>query len=126
MKNHLEHLIKFGLISGVGLLIDVTIYLILVKKNISVNYSSALGSICAIVFVYWASSFILTNKLERNKIKFISWIGYQAINIVFFSNIVNFLYLFGMGLASAKLTTIPISFICNYIFIKNSVNTSYF
>jgi putative flippase GtrA len=109
---------KFGLISGIGLLIDLTIYLILVKKNISVSNSSAVGSICAIFFVYWASSLMLINKLERNKIKFISWIGYQAINIVIFSNIVNFLYLFGMGLTAAKLTTIPISFICNYIFIK--------
>lgn len=118
MKDHFFRLIKFGFISSIGLLIDVVIYLLFIEKNIPVNYSSALGSICAIIFVYFSSSFFLLKKISPNKIHFIIWALYQAISIVIFSNFVLFIYTFGISPLEAKLLTIPASFICNYVFIN--------
>lgn len=37
-------------------MIDVATYFVLIKKNVPINYSSALGSFCAIIFAYFASS----------------------------------------------------------------------
>ena len=93
-------------------------YFVLIKNNVPINYSSAVGSFCAIIFVYFASSIALTNKIERSKIQLILWIGYQAISIIIFSNAVNYLYAIGTPPMESKLATIPISFICNYVFIN--------
>lgn len=118
MKNHLLKVIKFGLISGLGLIIDIGTYIILLKGGLFVRTSSAIGSFFAIVFVYSASSFLLTSKLERSKIKFFCWVSYQIFSIVVFSNIVGYLFSLGMSPISSKLASIPASFIFNYLFIN--------
>ncbi len=118
MKNHLIRIIKFGLISGFGLIIDIGLYMILINSGMFVRSSSAIGSFFAIVFVYTFSSFILTSQHNRNKIKFFYWAAYQALSIVIFSNIVVYLFLLGMSPIESKLTTIPVSFMFNYLFIN--------
>ena len=122
MHAQLIQFIKFAVISALGLLLDLVIYIFLAKNNVSINYSSALGSSFAIVFVYFTSSIFLKNKKDADRAKFIIWIGFQIISILIFSNAVNYLYIQGLSDLWAKIVTIPVSFMFNYLFINLILN----
>jgi len=115
----LTNLLKFGLVAVLGLSIDLMLYMILYSSRVPVLYSSASGSFAAVLFVYYASQFIFIDNIRpRDKNGLVAWLGYQALSIGIFSAAVHNLYSFKFSAVEAKLLTIPISFLCNYIVIK--------
>jgi putative flippase GtrA len=97
-----------------GLSIDMGIYVVLVNQGMHVNYSSAIGSFFAIIFVYYMSKFVMKeNKTTDNKL--LVWIAFQAVSIITFSSLVKLFYSLGIGKVESKFLTIPMSFLLNYI-----------
>lgn len=113
-REHLIRLTKFGFISASGLAIDMVIYFYITKAGFAINYSSALGSIFAVTFVFYASKIFLEEKHTSYK-KFLIWIVFQILSIVFFSSIVKIFYDIGIGIIESKAFTIPLSFLLNYL-----------
>ena len=119
---HQIKFIKFGFISGFGLVVDLLIYSILIKYNLHIIYSNAISSSCATISVYIISSILVFNKIDGGIIKIFLWILYQILNIILFSNVVYFFNIYCTSPIVSKLLTIPISFICNYIVISMLLN----
>ncbi|KOR33294.1 hypothetical protein TI05_01880 [Achromatium sp. WMS3] len=119
LRDKFLELIRFGLISGVGLLGDLTIFHFLVHSAkwpiIIANLTSAF---CAITFVFITSSCTLFQKQGFYWIDYVSWIFYQICSIVFFSWLIKMIvFLSRLEPTISKITTIPFSFITNYLFL---------
>ena len=90
------------------------IYVILSNQGLNVNYSSAIGSLFAVIIVYYMSKFFMKeNKTTDNKL--IVWIAFQAVSIIIFSSLVKLFYSLGIGKVDSKILTIPLSFLLNYL-----------
>lgn len=96
IKNLVNQIVKFLLVSGTGWLMDFSIYLLLTGKlNFTVGYSNFISGIPALTFVF----FISTKKIFKQNIKGISlkkkysiYFLYQIILIAMVSWIGQFLY----------------------------------
>lgn len=131
MKKIVKEILKFVGVSGIGWLIDTTIYLILSNIiNISVNISNMVSSLVGVSFVF----IISTRKIFKNntkiniKIKYLIYIVYQIILIVGISYILLILkdYILTLHIPIiskyvniiAKILITPFTMIINYITTK--------
>ena len=97
MDHHLlKQAKKFLLTSGIGWLIDFTIYSYITSIwNINVLYANIISSIPAITFVFFISTkktFSNESKKISLKIKYIIYIGYQFILLLIISNLGQWLF----------------------------------
>ena len=130
MKKIIEILNFFG-VSGVGWLIDTTIYLILINIiNINIDISNMISSLVGVTFVFIVSTRkIFQNNTKTNiNIKYIIYIIYQIILIILVSHILvilkGYLLLLNINIISkyiniiVKILITPFTMIINYIVMK--------
>ena len=141
MKKNIKQALSFFLISGVGWLIDISLYTVLTKVGLHVILSNIISSTVAVTYVYITS----TKKLFKNeskinlKVKYIMYVAYQICMILFSSycvyliskNLIQILPNVNIGSIkgftnlivehaklSAKILVTPFTMIINFIFMK--------
>ena len=137
MKNIIKQALSFFLISGIGWLMDVTIYTFLTNIGLHVILSNIISSTVAVTYVYITS----TKKLFKNdskyslKIKYIMYIIYQICMILISSYVVYlisnwllnvdinslkglFNFIINHAKLSAKILVTPFTMVINFIFMK--------
>lgn len=134
MKKNFNLLIKqalsFFLVSGIGWLLDMTIYTIL-SNFIAITISSIISSSVAVSYVYFVSTKkIFENKETFNiKTKYLFYIIYQIIMILTSSFIIGYLnnfilkhislsFIIKFSKICAKIIITPFTMIINFIFMK--------
>lgn len=131
MKKIIIQAFSFFGISGIGWLIDMSIYSILTYFNVYTILANIISSFTAVTFVYLTSTkkiFVNINDSFNVKKKYIVYILYQVIIVLISSTIINFiaknLVNFDIKLIadyakiSAKIIVTPFTMITNFIFMK--------
>ena len=131
MKKIIIQAFSFFGISGIGWLIDMSIYSILTYFNVYTILANIISSFTAVTFVYLTSTkkiFVNINDSFNVKKKYIVYILYQVIIVLISSTISNFiaknLVNFDIKLIadyakiSAKIIVTPFTMITNFIFMK--------
>ena len=131
-----KQFLSFLLVSGVGWIIDFSIYIALTKlANFKVIYANILSSIPAITYVFLMSNkkiFKNMNSKLSLKIKYLIYFGYQLILLLSISLLGEFLYdkLIGFVIIPVlvnnfkiiiKILITPITMTLNFIFMKNLI-----
>lgn len=131
MKKIIKEALKFFGVSGIGWLIDLTIYLLLTNIiKIDVNISNIISSLVGVTFVFLVSTRkIFQNNTKINlKIKYIIYIIYQIILILIVSELLLILkkYLLTLDIdlitkyinIIVKIIITPFTMLINYIVMK--------
>ncbi len=131
MKNLIYQAIRFIGLSGIGWILDVTVYLVLgfFSKNLAVN--NIISSWVGVTFVFFTSTrFIFHNQSQIPlKWKYAIYLIYQAILIleishllvVIYDMIVPYFIFFELGTFAAlgaKIAVTPVTMILNFIVMK--------
>lgn len=113
------NMVSFGLISLIGLFVDVQLFILLLRVEVSPFISSIISSTIAITIVFVLTTvFIKKKNVEKVYDKYLYWVFYQVLSILFFSKLVSLLMVFGYEAITSKLIVVPLSFISNYIVIE--------
>lgn len=117
LRDHAGRLIRFALVSGTGLAIDLLIFLGLVQV-IPAFAANFISSCAAVTFVYFAS----VQRIFRYRGQFVpamfgSYAGYQVVGILLGSWAVSALVHAGLAPAWSKIAILPVTFGCNYLFM---------
>ena len=133
LKKILRQFIKFLFLSGIGWLIDFTLYLIFSNRfDFKIIYSNILSSIPAVTFVFFVSTrkiFIKNKKGLTLKEKYFIYFLYQAILIITISLLGQYLYLLILKNIAVKIELkilkliikiliTPITMLINFIVMK--------
>lgn len=123
--------IKFLLVSGIGWLIDFSLYIILTAEfNFKIFYANIFSSIPAISYVFLISTKKIFTKSHRNNLtiiqKYIIYFIYQLLLIFFISIVAQNLYIlvgkynlnFKMMKIIIKIIITPITMTINFSVIK--------
>ena len=105
---------KFGLISALGLSIDILIFSILIIF-INTFLSAFISASAGVIFVYFISKY---NSIKAFKFGFITWLFYQIFNITIFSSLISIIAKIIDCELCAKFILIPFSFTLNYLVIN--------
>ncbi len=134
MKKMFLQAVKFFMISGIGWLIDFSIYFIITKFfNFDVFVSNIISSIPAITFVFLFSTHKIfcqsNNKIHLN-VKYLLYVTYQILLLYFISKFGQFLYDTSVNYFNnayfiyenykliIKIFITPFTMVLNYIIIK--------
>ena len=133
LKKILKQFINFLFLSGIGWLIDFTLYLLFSNIfNLKIIYSNILSSIPAVTFVFFVSTrkiFSKNNSRISLKEKYLIYFLYQLILIVLISIWAQYLYLLSLKNISMnielkflkiiiKILITPITMLINFIVMK--------
>lgn len=136
IKKILKQFISFLMISGVGWLIDFTIYFLLTHfADLKVIFANILSSIPAITYVFLMSNKnIFKNKESKIglKTKYLIYFGYQLILLLCISSLGEFLYSKLVNIVAGsillnylkmfiKVLITPITMTMNFIVMKNLI-----
>ncbi len=132
MNKLIKEIIKFFGVSGIGWLIDTTIYIILTSiLKINIDISNMISSLTGVTFVFLVATrkIFKTNTKININIKYIIYIIYQVILIITISHILVILkeniLLLNINIITkyiniiVKILITPITMIINYIVVKN-------
>jgi putative flippase GtrA len=113
------NMVGFGLISLIGFFVDVQLFILLLRVEVSPFISSIISSTIAITIVFVLTTvFIKKKNVQKVYDKYLYWVLYQVLSILFFSKLVSLLMVFGYEAITSKLSVVPLSFISNYIVIE--------
>lgn len=133
LKKILKQFINFLFLSGIGWLIDFTLYLLFSNIfNLKIIHSNILSSIPAVTFVFFVSTrkiFSKNNSRISLKEKYLIYFLYQLILIVLISLLAQYLYLLSLKNISMnvelkllkiiiKILITPITMLINFIVMK--------
>ena len=133
LKQILKQFINFLFLSGIGWLIDFTLYLLFSNIfNLKIIYSNILSSIPAVTFVFFVSTrkiFSKNNSRISLKEKYLIYFLYQLILILLISLLAQYLYLLSLKNISMnvelkllkiiiKILITPITMLINFIVMK--------
>ena len=133
LKKILRQFIKFLFLSGIGWLIDFTLYLIFSNIfDFKIIYSNILSSIPAVTFVFFVSTrrvFVKNKKEFTLKEKYFIYFLYQVILIITISLLGQYLYLLILKNIAVKIELkilkliikiliTPITMLINFIVMK--------
>lgn len=117
--NKLLSIIKFGIVSGVGLAIDFALFLLLISLGSAPFAANAISGTCAVTFVYFASvRRIFTYRGDFVIGLFAAYLCYQAAGVTAASLAVAFLSKNYLDPALSKLVILPVTFSANYLFMS--------
>ncbi|MFF7394925.1 GtrA family protein [Achromobacter sp. NPDC008082] len=112
-------LLKFGLISGLGWLIDFSIFVALCAVGFIPGVANGIAATVAVTFVYFSSLRpIFQYEGHYMMRKLMAYWLYQIVAVTLASLIVNFLATVGMHSIVAKIVVTPFTFLANYLFMK--------
>lgn len=133
-KQYLKQFFQFISVSGVGFLMDFSIYTVLTSKmNVSVSYANMLSAIPAItwVFIFSTRKIFMTNGNKFGLIhKYVVYLCYQVILLIAVSYLAQWIYdilypnihalwIIGKYLnLFCKCLITPITMICNFMVMK--------
>jgi putative flippase GtrA len=114
----LAKVVRFGVVSGVGLGLDVCIFLALSALNVRAGIANFVSASVAVTFVYFAS----TRKVFRYQGQFLfrlflAYLVYQVIAVALASGAVDGIAGLGALPIVAKLLILPVTFSSNYAFM---------
>ena len=133
LKKILKQFINFLFLSGIGWLIDFTLYLLFSNIfNLKIIYSNILSSIPAVTFVFFVSTrkiFSKNNSRISLKEKYLIYFLYKLILILLISLLAQYLYLLSLKNISMnvelkllkiiiKILITPITMLINFIVMK--------
>lgn len=133
LKKILKQFINFLFLSGIGWLIDFTLYLLFSNVfNLKIIHSNILSSIPAVTFVFFVSTrkiFAKNNSRISLKEKYLIYFLYQLILILLISLFAQYLYLLSLKNISMnvelkllkiiiKILITPITMLINFIVMK--------
>jgi putative flippase GtrA len=116
--NLIFQFLRFGIVSLIGLVIDVAGFLLFVQSSIDYFYASLLSSLIAVSFVFLVSGYWIFRRNKFSIQKYIFWVFYQVLNIIFFSWAIEFLCLSGYSPVIAKVSVVPASFTLNFFIMR--------
>ena len=133
LKKILKQFINFLFLSGIGWIIDFTLYLLFSNIfNLKIIHSNILSSIPAVTFVFFVSTrkiFSKNNSRISLKEKYLIYFLYQLILILLISLLAQYLYLLSLKNISMnielkllkiiiKILITPITMLINFIVMK--------
>lgn len=112
-------LIKFGMISGIGWLIDFSIFTLLCSAGVMPGYANGVAATVAVTFVYF-SSLRPIFKYRGNYVfrKLLAYWAYQVLAVTAASFAVNFIANLEVHPVIAKVIVTPFTFVANYLFMR--------
>ena len=134
MKNLLKQAIQFFGLSGIGWILDFSIYTILGLVNSNVIVNNIISSWVGVTFVFIFS----THKIFKNnskislKWKYLIYLSYQVILIFLISNLLGYIddfIVLHIGYSAivkfsniiAKIIVTPVTMLLNFIFMKSII-----
>lgn len=114
-----RRVVHFAAVSGIGLLIDLTLFIALIDLGLGAFPASVASSSAAVTFVYLASVWRVFRYGGRFQLKmFAIYALYQLCGISAGSWAVQFLVSAGLPGGLAKLSIVPLTFSANYLFMS--------
>lgn len=108
---------RFGITSGVGLAIDVGIFIALTASQLPSGLANFISATCGVTFVYFASvRRIFSYRGEKLFVLFVAYLAYQAAAVTGASWAVAILAEIMLPIL-AKLLILPVTFSANFIFM---------
>jgi putative flippase GtrA len=113
-------MLKFGVISGLGWLIDFTVFYLLVRLDVPPFFANVVGAGIAVTFVFF-SSVKRVFQYEGGYLlaKLAAYIGYQIIAVAIASALIDLISRHtGMEPLLAKILVTPFTFYANFQFMS--------
>lgn len=119
LRYHGARAIRFGLISGIGLALDVGLFLTLVHAGLSAFEANVVSSAAGLTFVYCAS----VRPIFRYDGRFIvplfaAYVFYHVCGTLFVSWVISGVVHLGVAPAIPKVGILPATFAANYMFMS--------
>jgi putative flippase GtrA len=114
----LQKLARFALVSGLGLVIDVGVFLLLLEFSLRTGYANLVSAATAVTFVYFVSTrhvFAYHGRFLMHL--FAVYAVYQIAAVTAASWAVDFIARMGAVPIIAKALILPVTFSANYIFM---------
>jgi hypothetical protein len=112
-----QRVIKFAVTSGLGLTLDVGIFLGLTSLGTASGWANLVSATCGVTFVYFASIYrVFSYNGERLVTLLLLYLAYQAVAVAAASWAVGVLALLTSPIV-AKLLILPVTFTANYLFM---------
>jgi len=138
IKNLIRQIFSFLFVSGIGWLIDFSVYTFLTQLySLPVLISNCISSCPAVIWVFWFSSKkIFAAKKSGLKLyqKYLIYFAYQLILVVCISILAQYLYRWLISIGTSdqdilhkygkiliKLAVTPVTMTVNFIFMKNLI-----
>ncbi len=119
MKDQLLRILKFGIVSGIGLGLDFVIFALLIAAELSPFAANLVSGTCAVTFVYFASvRRIFTYRGSFLLRLFLAYLVYQAAGVTAASVAVGMFVEHGVDPLISKLLILPVTFSANYLFMS--------
>ena len=119
IKWHARRALRFGLVSGAGLLLDVALFLVLVRPELGPFWANAVSSAAGLTFVYCVS----VRRIFRYDGRFIvplfaAYLTYHLCGTLVVSWAISALVRGGFPPWAAKVAILPMTFGVNYLFMS--------
>jgi putative flippase GtrA len=118
IQRTVHQLLKFLLGSGLGLVVDLTVFAVGTRLGAPPWFANVISAGCAVVVVYlFVTRFAFAG--GRSRRTFLLFVGWYVFSIVVFSLLIQLLHAqTGWGPFLCKLVSLPPSFAANFVFSK--------
>jgi putative flippase GtrA len=119
LRDHAARALRFGLLSGVGLALDIALFLTLVHVGVGAFEANVVSSGAGLTFVYCAS----VRRVFRYDGRFIvplfsAYVLYHVCGTLFISWAISGVVQLGVAPAIPKVGILPATFTANYLFMS--------
>ena len=119
LKWHAQRAVRFALVSGMGLALDLALFLLLVRSGVDPFAANVVSSGTGLTFVYWTS----VRRIFRYHGRFIvplfaAYLTYHVCGTLVVSEVVSALIHAGVPPLVAKVCVLPATFSANYFFMS--------
>jgi hypothetical protein len=119
LRHHAARALRFGLVSGIGLSLDVALFLTLVHAGVGAFAANIVSSGAGLTFVYCAS----VRRIFRYDGRFIvplfaAYVFYHVCGTLFVSWVISGVVHLGVAPAIPKVGILPATFTANYLFMS--------
>jgi putative flippase GtrA len=119
LRYHAARALRFGLVSGIGLSLDIALFLTLVHAGVGAFGANILSSGAGLTFVYCAS----VRRIFRYDGRFIvplfaAYVFYHVCGTLFVSWLISGVVHLGVAPAVPKIGILPATFTANYLFMS--------
>jgi len=118
VRRHGARIFRFGIVSGIGLGLDLLTFALLIQADLSPFHANAVSSVAGVSFVYFASVRRIFSYDGRFHVPmFAGYLLYHMCGIAAGSWLVAWLTASGLIPFAAKLCILPLTFGANYLFM---------
>lgn len=111
--------IGFAAASGIGLLLDLGLFLFLIQTELTPTVANLLSATAAITFVYFATVRRVFSYHGKFLLPlFFAYVAYQAAAVMAASIAVGYLAFYWLHPALAKLAILPVTFTANFLYMS--------